>query len=153
MVIFSLVYILIIGYISINNRTQQPTKGTTQAGRAGRKAEGMNYTEFKKTYKNLIKKYYEITNLFNVEGLTLVKTEYVKIGSRWAEVKKTESKADFIIYCNIFDSVYFFRNLGGYERTKASYTRYGFIPSEQISINPDRTRKSVYNFYFDKCEK
>lgn len=109
----------------------------------------ISYEEFRNTYKTLLKKYYEISNLYgNNYKITLTKTEFCKIGSRWKETKKETKEVDYIHYCNVFDAVYFFKNLGGYERTNTAYTIAGHIPTEQISISPSREKKSVYHFTF-----
>lgn len=44
------------------------------------------------------------------------------------------------------------RNLGGYERTNKAYTKYGYIPTEQISISPDRTKKTIFYFSFENAK-
>ena len=111
----------------------------------------MTYQEFRNTYKNLLKKHCEISNLFEAGYIIeMEKTEYLKIGSKWKENAKITKEVDYIHYCNVFDSVYFFKNLGGYERTIKGYTFAGYIPIEQISISPDKTKKSVYSFYIHR---
>lgn len=109
----------------------------------------MTYQEFRNTYKNLLKKYPEISNLFG-DGykITLTKIEYYKIGSQWKEKERNSKQVPFEHYCNVFDAVWFFKNLGGYERTEKGYTIAGYLPTEQTSISPDRTQKSVYKFTF-----
>ena len=78
----------------------------------------MTYQEFRNTYKNLLKKHCEISNLFEAGYIIeMEKTEYLKIGSKWKENAKITKEVDYIHYCNVFDAVYFFKNLGGYERT------------------------------------
>ena len=46
----------------------------------------------------------------------------------------------------IFDSVKFFRNLGGFERITKTYTCEGYIPTRLTSINPDKTKKVIRYF-------
>ena len=111
----------------------------------------MTYQEFRNTYKNLLKKHQDVSNLFEAGYIIeMTKTEYIKIGSRWKETNKTIKNVDYEHYCNVFDAVQFFRNLGGYERTEKRYTIAGYIPTEQISISPDKTKKSVYSFYIHR---
>ena len=113
----------------------------------------MTYQEFRNTYKNLLKKHCEISNLYEAGYIIeMTKTEYYKIGTQWKEYKKEVKEVDYIHYCNIFDSIQFFKNLGGYEKTEKSYTCAGYIPTTQTSISPDRTKKSVYSFYIHRQE-
>lgn len=111
----------------------------------------MSYREFTKTYNWVLKNFPATSNLYTdkeEKEIRLVKIEYVKSGSRWQEVKRTESMIDFIHYVNILDAIPFFKRLGGHERTVKGYTRKGYLPIEQHSISPDREQKSVYEFHF-----
>ena len=113
----------------------------------------MTYTEFKTTYKNLFKYAPEVSNLYTdkpKKEITAVIKHFEKKGSRWIETESEEKKVDFIFYCNTVDpnAANFFRGLGGYEKTTKAYTKKGFIPVECISINPDRTEKTVRSFKF-----
>ena len=110
----------------------------------------MKYSEFVKTYSRTLKKYPEIERLWRAtpeNNIKLVKIEYEKSGSRWKEVKRTENMIDFIHYTNIIDAIPFFKNLGGYEKTECGYTKAGYLPIIQHSINPSRDRKSLYEFH------
>ena len=109
----------------------------------------MTYQEFRETYKSVIKKFPETPYLFGNTNITKVKIEYEKRGSRWKQVKTETAIVDYVHYFNVFDAIWFFRNLGGYERTEMAYTTQGYIPIRQISISPDRTRKIVYEFKFN----
>lgn len=113
----------------------------------------MTYTEFKNTYKKLIKYAPDVTSLYTDDpkkDITLVVTRYEKRGSRWIEVEKETEAINFVWYCNAVDpnASAFMRSLGGWEKTTKSYTKKGFIPVENISISPDRTAKIVRNYSF-----
>lgn len=109
----------------------------------------MSYQEFRKTYARVLKRFsYEITNIFNKENLSMKTERFVKSGSRWVLVESTEKAVPFEFYFNVLDSIDFMRNLGGYEKTEKAYTTQGYIPVRQISISPDRTKKTVFSFDF-----
>ena len=112
----------------------------------------MNYKEFRQTYKSSLKKYPDIDTLFcyleNDSIITETITHYVKRGSKWIETEKTTGHIPALYYFNVIDSVYFFRNLGGYEKIEKSYTKYGLIPTTINSINPSRDEKTVRTYIF-----
>lgn len=113
----------------------------------------MTYTEFKNTYKALLKKYPEISGLYGTENIykiTETKTEYNKVGSRWKETEKTEKETSVEFYCNVFNAVPFFKNLGGDERVEMTYTIAGYIPIVSISISPDKETKIVRKYTFER---
>ena len=113
----------------------------------------MTYQEFKNTYKNIIKKYPETTNLYN-NAYKIIETitNFDKVGNRWKETDKKESEIDYIYYFNVFDAVPFFRNLGGTEKINLSYTFAGHIPDEVISISPNRTMKTIRTYQIERKE-
>ena len=79
-------------------------------------------------------------------NFTMVKTSYVKRGSRWMEVDKEEKTITKEFANNVVNAKKFFVNLGGYERHEKSYTMYGYVITRVNSISPDRKQKSVYEF-------
>lgn len=112
----------------------------------------MTYQEFRKEYKSVLQKHYETSNLYNMEGITEKVERFLKRGSRWVLVESTEKSVSYEFYFNVFSSIQFMKNLGGYERTEKSYTTKGYIPTRQISISPDRTKKTVFSFSFEKAK-
>ena len=114
----------------------------------------MTYTEFRNTYKALLKKYPEISGLYGTENMYKImetKTEYDKVGSRWKETEKTKKETSVKFYCNVLDAVPFFKNLGGYERVEMSYTIAGYIPTISTSISPDRKKKVIREYTIKRC--
>ena len=98
----------------------------------------------------LSKKFPDISSLYGQNWkITQTRKHFIKSGSRW---KATETEVDTIDlrqYCNIFDGIQFFRNLGGYERTEMAYTKAGYIPVSQTSISPDKTERYIWSFKFE----
>lgn len=108
----------------------------------------MTYENLRTTYKWLKKNYPEVSGVLNEEG-TVTKETYYKVGSRW-KLDKTETEHfNDQYYMNTFDAVPFFRRLGGYERVTCQYTTLGYIPTEVVSISPDKTTKIVRKFRFE----
>ena len=79
-------------------------------------------------------------------NFTMVKTSYIKKGSKWIEVEREEETITKRHANNIVNAKKFFTNLGGYERHEKSYTTYGYVITRVNSISPDRQQKSVYEF-------
>ena len=52
-------------------------------------------------------------------------------------------------YNNIIEAAPFFRRLGGSETLTREYTSAGFKVVKLVSKSPDRTLKTVRDFYFD----
>lgn len=75
---------------------------------------------------------------------------YEKIGSQW-KIKKinnfTITKQNLINYSSN-ETLSFFKMLGGTERRDFKYTQYGYIPARIVSINPDKTIKHMWEFYY-----
>lgn len=112
----------------------------------------MTYKEFKNTYKWVIKTAPDVTTLFDIidkKVVTITETRYTKRGGRWIETETKTSQVTPEYYLNGVDAVPFFRNLGGFERLNKAYTKYGLIPVESISINPDRTIKVTRRYTFN----
>ena len=114
----------------------------------------LSYQETKKEYKELFKKYPNVGDVWtgNEDEKTIDYTikNYVKSGSRWTLTEEKHETINYIHFYNVVDprATRFFRNLGGYDVTKCAYTCKGFLPVEVISINPDRTYKTVRTFKF-----
>lgn len=114
----------------------------------------MNYSETKKEYKELFKKYPNVGDLWtgNEDEKTIEYTvrNYTKKGSRWILEKETSYNVNYINYYNVVDprATRFFRNLGGYDKTTCTYTNKGYLPTNVISISPDRQSKTERQFKF-----
>ena len=107
------------------------------------------YSEFKNVYKWIIAKYPRIDGLYSAEGeIETTTTYYTKSGSTWKKTATADGRHSYAEYINILDFIPFMRKMGGYERITCSYTKRGFLPVELISINPERTQKTVRRFYF-----
>jgi len=109
----------------------------------------MTYEEMRSTYKWLKKNYPEVSGVLNEEG-TVTKETYYKVGSRWKLAETETEHFDDRYYMNTFDAVPFFRRLGGYEKVTCQYTTLGYIPTEVVSISPDKTTKIVRKFRFEE---
>ncbi len=109
-----------------------------------------SYSEFKKQYRWMLKKYPETSNLYNAENCgKCVITNFIKSGSRW--IKKSSMTVDFNgeFYCNTVDAIPFFRNLGGKETVTQAYTKCGYVPVSISSISSDKTQKTTREFIFN----
>ena len=76
----------------------------------------------------------------------MVKTSYVKKGSKWIEIEKEEQTINKEYANNVVNAKKFFKALGSYERHEKSYTTYGYVITRVNSISPDKQQKSVYEF-------
>lgn len=93
----------------------------------------MLYSELAKTYRKLFKKYPNISSLQDFGGKILEeKTTYAKRGTRWVEVKKEEKEVSATYVFNVFDAVQFFKDLGGYEKSKLRLYK-GRISSRRVT--------------------
>lgn len=112
----------------------------------------MTYTEFKNTYRWMVKNYPETTGFYRENEFPIGDCEilnYEKENGKWILTEsRTETGISNIYYCNVVDAIPFFRNLGGSERITKCYTRHGYIPVEISSISPDRQQKTVRKFNF-----
>lgn len=89
---------------------------------------------------------------YNFEGYEVreVKEEYSKKGTKWV-LKNTEEKTiNSNNYNNVFNSITFFKNLGGSERVYKNYTYVGYIPTKLISISPNKQTKTIRVYEFSK---
>jgi hypothetical protein len=103
--------------------------------------------DFMEKYNWATRKYPCTTNLYELPLEIIARKEsYEKVGRKWILVEEEKFRWNVENYMNCVDAVPFFRNLGGYERVTQNYTKYGFLPIQIDSINPDRTKKSVYKF-------
>ncbi len=83
------------------------------------------------------------TNLKNIE---MIKTSYELNNNNEFEVKETETRTiDDEWYTNIIEAKQFFLNLGG----KEIHTKKNGKVVKIVSISPDNTMKSVYDFKFN----
>ena len=69
-------------------------------------------------------------------------------GKSWKSkpCKTYNEKIEEYQYEWIFNSVKFFRKLGGSERITKGYTCEGYIPVRLTSISPDKTKKIIRYF-------
>ena len=79
-------------------------------------------------------------------GMMMTKTEFKKVGSKWAETNKEEREITQEYYNNVVNAKNFTKNLGGYERHEKNYTEIGYIVTRISSISPDKKDKSLYEF-------
>lgn len=113
----------------------------------------MNYSEYKKTYKQSIKKWPDITTLFDRDDVRITCTretwkKYAPAGSWHLEESKTMNHT-WINYTNTIDAHWFFKNLSSYSRVNCNYTKYGRIPVKCIDISPDGMEKVIFKFSFE----
>ena len=75
---------------------------------------------------------------------------FVKNGSRWTETDRKTATIPEEYHHNATapETIKFFRNLGGYERTERNYTRAGYVVTRIISINPTRTERTIREYKF-----
>lgn len=111
----------------------------------------MTYSEFKETYRYMVREYPSTTGIFSdtpEKNIILTETHFEKHGTKWKETDSKTESVDFITYANTVDAIPFFRGLGGREIVKQTYTKRGYIPTEINSISPSRTEKTVRRFKF-----
>lgn len=111
----------------------------------------MLYSEYKTTYKWIVKKYPDVTAMFTEsekpEKIFILKiTNQEKTGTTWKTTGTEEKEIDFIHYSNIVDAIPFFRNLGGTETVTRKYTKFGLIPIKIISTSPGRNERTIREF-------
>lgn len=106
----------------------------------------MTYADFRNTW--VAKRYPETVNVLTNGNIRCVTINYEKRGSRWYESSREEKAVDGTYYINTVDAVPFFRNLGGKETVRMSYTTAGYIPVFISSISPNATMKTTREFVF-----
>lgn len=82
----------------------------------------------------------------------VIDVQYTKVGNQWKIAKintLTISKENLVNYAGN-ETMAFFKRIGGTERRDFKYTQYGYIPAKIVSINPDKTMKHVWEFYYGK---
>ena len=89
-------------------------------------------------------------NVNFIEGIkaTMTKKDYVKKGTKWDLVSTEIEEVTEDQYNRIFNSIDFFKNLGGIERITKNYTILGYIPVKLNSISPNKTTKIIREFCF-----
>lgn len=111
--------------------------------------DSMTWEQFKKTYKDTLKKYPDIGDLYGRNyTITLTTENYEKQGSRWTLVDSETQTIPFEYYMNAIDASPFFKNLGGKESISKSYTIAGYIPVEIRSTSPDGRQKTIRKYKF-----
>lgn len=83
--------------------------------------------------------------------ITLTQTTYIKdpnTKTTYVEVEKDTKEIFENEYKLYFDSVSFYRRLGGKETITKSYTCNGYKGTKLISTSPDRQTKIVREFEF-----
>jgi hypothetical protein len=110
----------------------------------------MTQTEFRKTYKWLLRKYPDVKNVYGKYNFVFKKTEFELQGDDWAVVSTDDARMwDFERYCNTFDAIPFFESLGGKEEVKAEVVKpFGWIPVSVVSISPDGKKKIRWDVDF-----
>lgn len=68
-------------------------------------------------------------NIESIEELTLNKEQYLGIAS-----KTTRN---------------FFKGINSTQKTVETQTKYGYVPTEIVSISPDKSKKVTYEIFFD----
>lgn len=77
--------------------------------------------------------------------ITMSKTNYIKNGSKWAEVKTESQQVNKEFYNKFIDTKPIFNKLGK-ERHKKSYTPAGYIVTEVHTTSPDGLEKILTIF-------
>ena len=83
--------------------------------------------------------------------ITLTETRYIKnpdTKTTYVEVEKEVKEVTEREHYLYFDSVKFFRRLGGKESITRSYTCNGYVGTKLISTSPDKQTKVIREFNF-----
>jgi hypothetical protein len=82
--------------------------------------------------------------------ILMTKTNYIKPLKNWQKRKTETEQITKKQYENIIsnDTLNFFRNLGGTERTDKSYTCRGYNVTKLVSICPSKKIKTIRQFKF-----
>lgn len=97
----------------------------------------------------------KIKSFDDYKSIKATKTEYSKVGSRWVMIKKQKMLVSPKEHKRATDekTLKFFRGMGGYEKNDYGYTFAGYLPTQNISISPDRKTKIVRNYNFAGSRK
>ena len=87
------------------------------------------------------------------KNILMTKTNYIKIKhlkNSYRVDKETTEKIDKNQYSRIvsFETLKWFRGLGGSETAQKSYTCEGYLTTRLISTSPDKTIKNIREFKF-----
>lgn len=82
----------------------------------------------------------------------VIDVQYTKVGNQWkiAKINTLTISKENLVNCAGNETMAFFKRIGGTERRDFKYTQYGYIPAKIVSINPDKTMKHVWEFYYGK---
>lgn len=85
--------------------------------------------------------------LYKIE-LTETRFSRTQSGKSWKKNPDSEqvTEIQFDNYFNYLSSVEFFKNLGGSERVTKGYTPAGYIATNLVSINPEKSEKVIRHF-------
>lgn len=80
-----------------------------------------------------------------------VKVFQIKDGSAWVVSSIEEKTLTRTQYLNIASKATrnFFKGINSTQKTVESQTKYGYIPTEIVSISPDKSKKVTYEIFFD----
>ena len=115
------------------------------------KLEKMSYTEFKSNYKETIKKFHNLPELWtenNDKNIIETLTELEKIGGEWEIVTVRKTEIDYIYYSNVLESIPFFNGFGSKETIIKSNTKYGVLPVKLTRTAPNKERKTIREYKF-----
>ena len=86
----------------------------------------------------------------NMNNIEMIKTSYKMNSNNEFEVEETETRMiDDEWHKNIVDAKSFFTGLGGTELHTKKQTKRGRKVVKIVSISPDKTMKSIYEFKFN----
>ena len=111
----------------------------------------ITWKEFRKKYAWTLKNYHGTSELYRDNFYTdligkMIEKKCEKRGKKWFLVSEAREDVTPAFYFNTVDAVTWFRERGGYERVICGYCVRGYVPLEIISINPDKTEKTVRTF-------
>lgn len=80
-----------------------------------------------------------------------VKVLQIKDKSAWAISSIEEMKLTKYQYLSITSKTArnFFKGFNSTQKTVETQTKYGYIPTEIVSISPDKSKKVTYEIFFD----
>ena len=107
------------------------------------KQPALNYSDFVKVYKEIIKRYPDTKNIYRhiaAPNIKKIEMYLTKSGCKWTTESKEESTINFIDYLNIL------KNVPDYRKVKANYTPCGWLPFEIVNTSP--TDRKIIKFQF-----